>query len=224
MRALLQSTVSKAHPLKENTMTDVAAQDTYKGYHISIVYCTDSAQNPRTEYDNVGTMYCLHNRYTLGDEHEYSNPTEILNAMIQSADPAAPDTDEMRPDHLPEDFPLVWLPLYLYDHSGITMSTAPFSCPWDSGQVGYIFVTYKDAQKEYGLDPSSEDFVEQVKKRLRNEVNTYDCYLRGDVYGYEVSQKLDDDEDEEVDSCYGFYGEEYCMEAAKECVDGLETQ
>ena len=30
---------------------------------------------------------------------------------------------------------MVILPLYLYDHSGITMNTCGFSCPWDSGQV-----------------------------------------------------------------------------------------
>ena len=30
----------------------------------------------------------------------------------------------------------VFLPLYLFDHSGITMNTSGFSCPWDSGQVG----------------------------------------------------------------------------------------
>ena len=35
----------------------------------------------------------------------------------------------------------VFLPLYLFDHSGITMNTSGFSCPWDSGQVGWIFCT-----------------------------------------------------------------------------------
>ncbi len=27
--------------------------------------------------------------------------------------------------------------LYLYDHSGITVSTWPVSCQWDSGQAGF---------------------------------------------------------------------------------------
>ena len=31
---------------------------------------------------------------------------------------------------------VVILPLYLHDHSGLTMNTSGFHCPWDSGQVG----------------------------------------------------------------------------------------
>ena len=44
-----------------------------------------------------------------------------------------------------------YLPLYLYDHSGITMNTGGFSCSWDSGQMGWIYATKEDIQKEYGL-------------------------------------------------------------------------
>ena len=40
------------------------------------------------------------------------------------------------------------LPLYLYDHSGLAMSTESFSgraphAEWDSGQVGWIYVSKK---------------------------------------------------------------------------------
>ena len=40
---------------------------------------------------------------------------------------------------------MVILPLYLYDHSGITMNTCGFSCPWDSGQVGWIYASAMDS-------------------------------------------------------------------------------
>jgi len=42
------------------------------------------------------------------------------------------------------------LPLFLYDHSGITMSTGPFSCPWDSGQVGWIYASKQKFIDETG--------------------------------------------------------------------------
>ena len=45
---------------------------------------------------------------------------------------------------------VVALPLYLYDHSGITMNTSGFSCPWDSGQVGWIYCTKKRFREETG--------------------------------------------------------------------------
>ena len=34
----------------------------------------------------------------------------------------------------------ITLPLYLMDHSGLAMQTTSFNDPWDSGQVGWIYV------------------------------------------------------------------------------------
>lgn len=45
-----------------------------------------------------------------------------------------------------------WLPLWLYDHSGITMSCGmrryPYDDPWDSGQVGWFVALKKDVMRE----------------------------------------------------------------------------
>lgn len=56
-----------------------------------------------------------------------------------------------------------WLPLWLYDHSGITMSCGrrryPYDDPWDSGQVGWIVALKKDIMRElveYVLDENGE--------------------------------------------------------------------
>lgn len=101
------------------------------------------------------------------------------------------------------------LPLHLYDHSGLTMSTGRFSCPWDSGQVGWIYISKSSAAHNFGgydnLDKRAIDILEA-------EVAEYDCYLRGSVYGFihEVAE-ADDDTDpddlvwDDVDSCWGFY-------------------
>jgi len=106
----------------------------------------------------------------------------------------------------------VMLPLYLYDHSGITMSTSGFSCPWDSGQVGWIYCTMERARQEWS---GTDDEVRvRAKSYLYGEVEEYDQFLTGDVWGYVIK----DEDDEEVDSCWGFYGLDYCREAAKEAV------
>lgn len=105
------------------------------------------------------------------------------------------------------------LPLFLYDHSGLTISTGRFSCPWDSGQVGYIYVKRDVADKEIGGDGTPE---QNAYRYLESEVKEYDCLLTGDVYGFihEVSDAdfTDEDTDEddeslwdEVDSCWGFF-------------------
>jgi hypothetical protein len=96
----------------------------------------------------------------------------------------------------------------LYDHSGITISTGSFSCQWDSGQVGFIFVSKHKVQKE-GIDET------KVEDYLNGEVETYDQYIRGDVFGYKVYKvstcDLGHEHEEELDSCWGFYGDEECM-------------
>ena len=92
------------------------------------------------------------------------------------------------------------LPLYLYDHSGITMNTTGFSCPWDSGQVGWIYATGEDVVKEYGsITPET---LEKTKDLLQGEVKYYDHYIRGDCYGFQLFKG-----EEEIDSCWGFIGD-----------------
>jgi len=105
------------------------------------------------------------------------------------------------------------LPLYLYDHSGITMRCSAFSCPWDSGQVGFIFVSKADARKEFGR--LTKATVARIEQSLRGEVETYAQYLEGDVYGYEV----EDSDGETLDSCWGFYGIEDCLSEARNSAD-----
>jgi len=87
---------------------------------------------------------------------------------------------------------LTWLPLYLYDHSGITMRTTPFSCIWDSGQVGIIYM----------LDDETMQLEDQLKL-LKSEVREYDLFLTGQCYSYIVI----DSNENEIDSCGGFLDE-----------------
>lgn len=85
--------------------------------------------SPRS-WDNLGTMICFHRRYDLGDKHSYSSDDYS-------------SWEEMKKAIIKEENPAVILPLYMYEHSGISISTSPFSCPWDSGQIGFVLVSKK---------------------------------------------------------------------------------
>ena len=100
------------------------------------------------------------------------------------------------------------LPLYLYDHSGITMNTGGFSCPWDSGQVGWIYATKEAVQNEYGCKELTPDIREKAERLLQGEVEYYDHYIRGDCYGFQLYK-----DDEEIDSCWGFIGDPTDLQA-----------
>jgi len=159
-------------------------------------------ESPR-EWDNLGTMVCFHGRYNLGDKHTYSHRDYS-------------GWEEIKKDIIKNENVGVILPLYMYDHSGITISTSPFSCRWDSGQIGFIFISKKKMLEEYGGKIVTQKLKERVKGYLENEVKVYDKYLTGEVYGYEVHHvtKIEDEEDSElVESCFGYYGDEdKCME------------
>lgn len=96
------------------------------------------------------------------------------------------------------------LPLNLYDHSMLHMSTGSFlgraqHAEWDSGQVGWIYATPEDMEKEYGsLTPESREKAEAL---LKSEVESYDCYLSGQCYGFRLYEN-----GEETESCWGFLG------------------
>jgi len=97
----------------------------------------------------------------------------------------------------------VVLPLYIMDHSGIAISDQPFGCPWDSWRAGCLYVTREKLLAEYGRDTS--ETREVAKNCLRAELQEYAAYISGDVYGYTITRESDG---EELDSCWGFYGED----------------
>jgi hypothetical protein len=106
---------------------------------------------------------------------------------------------------------LIYLPLNLFDHSGITMSTGSFSCPWDSGQVGWIFCTGATAIKEWGKTRLTKKAVESARRYLEAEVETYDQYLTGQIYGFTIYEHVEGyslEDGEQIDSCWGFFSDD----------------
>jgi len=189
--------------------------------------------DPRKEYDNLGTMVCHHKRYQLGDEVATCFDSENFNSW-----------EELEAEIVKRQDPAAILPVFLFDHSGLSLSTGGFSCPWDSGQVGFIFVSKAKARAECDWKLITKKRREQLEGYLRNEVETYDAYLRGDCWGYVVEKAelpehcvirlpnanvpdpdqvdeldLDELDWQEEDSCWGFLGYEDDGELAA-CIKG----
>lgn len=164
------------------------------GKYKVVVVQDEYPENPRTSWDNLGKMICFHKRYDLGDKHDYKSGD--YNSW-----------DEVEKSITRNEDVCVILPLYLYDHSGITMKTSSFNDRWDSGQVGFIYVSKKDVRKEYNVKRITKEIRDKVTKILEGEVDTYDKYISGEVFGFKV---LDED-GEVIDSCWGYYDEDECM-------------
>jgi len=175
-------------------------------YTVTIGHDTEPS-SPR-DWDNLGTMVCWHDQYDLGDKHGYETPRVFMH-MISGLYPEVP-TEELTDEqtarcHKVANKQAIILPLYLYDHSGITMRAEPFSCVWDSGMVGYIYISLAKARAEFMVSRITAKLREHIVEGFINEVKQYDQYLTGDIYGYTVV-KNGNDEEVHVDGCWGFYG------------------
>ena len=148
--------------------------------------------SPR-EFDNLGTMVCFHRRYNLGDE------TELKSSDFSS-------WEELENYLYKEENALIAIPVFMYDHSGLWINTTGFSCPWDSGQVGYIYISKEKVRREYSCKRISKKLKKMISEMLCSEVDLYNDYLSGNVYGFTLTDK---ENAEEIDSSCGFYGTDY---------------
>lgn len=191
----------------------------FRGCSIKI-YTDEDGESPR-DWDNLGTMVCSHSGYNLGDVQLSSN-LDGYEGFYDHLNQKFEITYNYDCNYLEEHeteiiqrwarHNLIILPLYLYDHSGITMSTAAFSCQWDSGQVGFIYTDLETIKKEFNISTYiSKRLLDRVRNILIGEVETYDTYIRGDVIGY-MSENI---HGEDMGSCWGYYSLEHLLEDAK---------
>ena len=173
-----------------------AIETVKRGGFTAHIYCDTEPLDPRKDCDNFGKI--VSRKLTPDVNFKFSGDRE---------------TDIER---LKQEFgATVILPIYMYSHGGETINTTGFSCPWDSGQIGWIFATTEDICKEYNckrVDTATRYIVEQ---RLVGEIETLDQYMRGEVYGY----KLFDKTGKEIDSCWGIYGFDYVKEEVNSLID-----
>ena len=152
------------------------------------VFQDEDPESP-LEWDNLGTIATWHRRYALGHEQPKESP------------------EEWEAEHAEEEYLI--LPVYMYDHSGITISCSPFGDPWDSGRLGNIYVSHEKIKGQYG--ELTGETLAQAREVLLKEVATYDQYPQGDVWAYVVEEykschECCRGEWEVLDSCGGFYG------------------
>lgn len=173
-------------------MFETVHTETYKGFKIEIIQNND-AENPFKEWDDLPDIVGWHRSYNfntrLGDER--LTPKEFMEEAKREG--------------------YVVFPLYMYDHSGLAFSLGVFGCPWDSGQLGFMFWT-KEKLQDTGFvacgdilpkEVNGKPLKEYLTESTQNAVNLLNDYVQGNVYGFQVSKPSG----EEVDSCWGFYGD-----------------
>jgi len=177
--------------MNQNEIIETIKSDNY----VANIHIDYSPFDPR-EDDNFGTLIAFHSRCDYSDNNDWTK--EELIEHIQEKD-------------------ILSLPIYLYEHGGIALSTTPFHCQWDSGQIGYIFVSHAEIIEWFG-----ELNLEQAEKNLKAEIEEYSNYINGEVYGYQIYKKEDCEYSNDIESCWGHIGYEWVQEAVKDELDYLE--
>jgi len=210
-------------------MEDLLVEDycqEYRGFNIKVYQSVDSDESPRN-WDNLGTMICFHSRYSIGDinppgtaldwfcseldldpwdianriEKKYSKTDLKIEGKNFAEEVFNYALEKFARDH-------IFLDLFLYDHGTTRISTCSWigkakHAEWDSGQIGIIYVTKETVRKKYNWKYLTDKRIKKIEEYLKKEVEIYDNYLAGFVYGY-VAENPDG---EMLDSCWGFFGD-----------------
>jgi hypothetical protein len=193
------------------------------GLSVNIVH-DDDAESPR-QWDNMGTLVILDENLGLPcdgnhNKHDFKSIAALMAHLQVNQS--------------------VWLPVFFRDgytksietnvaemvRQKIAYSNLPEDAEsdaieelWPRGQCGVIFIDSDKVAHEYG-DDTPENRAKALEC-LKGEIDTYNQWLAGDIWGYEIERievckSCECSKNTFVDSCWGFYGLEYAIEEAKQ--------
>lgn len=108
-----------------------------------------------------------------------------------------------------------FVPIYMYEHSGIALSWTPFNDYFDSGLLGFL-VYYNDQTLADKIGIIDLRCLEQTLKGI---VSSYFRYVEGDVWEYTIE---DLETGDIVDGCCGFLSEEECIAECKSSYEAMD--
>jgi len=205
--------------------------------YMLLVDANDFTDDPRKDADPLTKLYCQSNRHNLGDYPPRTPVHKFLSELVETAVPkekiearSGMPADDFLQEVLDGDAGMkkimsvldgyaVLEPVWVYEHSGMTISVGerayPFTDKFDAGQFGWIAATKKDIERNW---PDEDDWKAKASQAIRDDVHVYDQWLQGDVYwcqlferpvpgpGQEDDGVYSDTDWTELDSCGGFYG------------------
>jgi hypothetical protein len=226
-------------------------EDVFEGLEGRCMYEEHIEQHdsPR-DWCNVGKMAVSYRGYSLGDEDISKINFEVdCDQCDEHGQVPHPEREgetidcgkcdgychvEVNPSEyfIKNEGARVVIGLFVYEHSGITMSAGPRvgevikegdirstnrfigdDAGWDTSFVGFTYDTPEQVKECIGDNATDE----QIEAALRAEVAVYASYLEGDVTWFTV----EDDETGFMESCGGFVG---CQsECESECYAALES-
>lgn len=177
-------------------------------YKLVIEQEQDWVESPR-EWCNLWTLVTAHRRYSWDEEL----PSDAW------------DIDEAFDIHLKSKWLTIddvyYHKVWLYEHSWVRISTAPFGCRWDSGQWGYIYISTETIRKEELIVAPWKTMEQTVLEILANEILALDQWYSWDIYWFVIEsrefiekdwKKFYSEDWDCVDACGWFYWKDWILE------------
>lgn len=163
----------------------------------------------RIAYDEDGgeeRLQALYKNYLTGREdwddvesyNEWRDAEELAGAIAECAE---------APEFLARKG--VILTVYRFEHSNVAYSTSSFNDCWDSGAVGFIWVSDDDIVREYG--DASEASRAKARRVLEGEVEEYSAWANGECYTIMLSK-----DDVMIECIGGYIGDEGLADGIEE--------
>lgn len=194
---------------------------------VGIITYDDCPPNPVKEWDLLGTM-AVHPRHSHWAHESIdldipmgNNPAEHLRNFIKAKGYKQSE--------------VIAFPITKYEHGDISLSLGDTrTCDFDSGIIGFIYAEKAKIRKEFGVKRITKDIIEKVAKIFSDELDTQSDYLNGEVFAYRIYQ-VNTAEFEKygkhclavskaIDSCCGYYGEQYAIDSMKEVLDYMAAK
>jgi hypothetical protein len=174
-------------------------------------------ENPRTFFDNVGSLLLFSKRSVEYDELNCAFRPEQFGSF-----------DEMA-DALGKEYPgALIVPLYVYEHGSIYYKLGSFEgllpqghARFDSWQCGFMICTREKMLSEFGKKRITKEIREKTYKHMGYELETYNAYCNGDVFWWMVQSVAGESLLSGDDSCGMYYEYSAALQDAKQAAERL---
>ena len=172
-------------------MSKVVESIEYKGYIINVKE-DEFSQNPNEWADENWFLVGFHRDFTVERE---GFGVDVCRALVSKDEyKAADESIKERVRKIKKQYHFFGLEAYI--HSGVVLALShEGNFPdrkWDVSQLGCVFIAKAEAKTR-----------KKAKQSAASLIESWNDYLGGNVYGYEIESK----DGEQIDSCWDFYGD-----------------
>lgn len=166
------------------------------GRYVSVRY-DPYPENPLTFYDSLGTYLTWENRHISPSDNPYRTAIDFMETVLGEEKAAACDSMQDVLQAL-DKAGYAACGIYRYEHGQVSYALGemnPYGDYWDSGAVGFAFVSPEKLAYE-GMSK------EQAISYMKNEIKEYSAWANSDVY---LAERYDEKGiSMEMSTFYGF--------------------